>query len=301
MDLRTDRRTARRLTVIALLLPLLAGCAHSNGGEASGTGSPISPSASESRPAPAPASASSAASTPSATPFDLRSELTGLVSDSSVDLEIVVAGTGSSSTGVGEVDADTAWSTMKVPIAIAALQNGSAEMDDVKAAITLSDNDAAIDLWNSLGAGDDAANTVQAVIRRFGDSRTVVLPDDRAGADEPFGMTRWTAADQVRFVEGLACTTDPSAVKVRDYMGQIDPSEQFGLAGVHPSMVKAGWGNEDNGDYTVRQMAILPHDGGYSAVTFIAQGSEDEVDRTVANLKTWFAAHRKELPVRHCS
>lgn len=293
-----DRRAVRRTTTTALLLPLLAGCAH--GGVGSEASSPVAPISATTASRPAPGSASPTPSATPMTPAGLRSELTGLVSDSSVDLQVVVAGTGTSAVSVGEVDADTAWSTMKVPIAIAALQNGSTEMGDVKEAITLSDNDAAIDLWDSLGAGTGAADTVQTVIRRFGDSDTTVQPDGQDGSDEPFGMTQWRAVDQVRFVEGLACTTDPSAVKVRGYMGQIDPSEQFGLAGIHPSMVKAGWGDEDDGDYTVRQMAILPHNDGYSAVTFIAQGPEDGVDRTVADLKVWFTAHIKDLPVRHC-
>lgn len=286
MDLKIDRRTVSRtigrITAAVLLPALLTACAHP-----AATSPTSSPPPSGARPAPS-------------SPPILRSQLAALVADSGVDLQIVVAGTGFTATSVGKVDQDTAWSTIKVPIAIAAMTTGSPDPDDVEQAISVSDNDATMHLWSLLGEGTGAADTVQKVISRLGDSRTVVLPDDDAGPDQPFGMTRWRATDQLRFTEGLACATDAASVRVRGHMARIDPSEQFGLAGIHPSMVKGGWGIEDDGDYTIRQMAVLPHGGGYSAVVFIAQGPQGDVDRTVATLRTWFTAHRDDLPLRRC-
>ncbi|AXE39315.1 serine hydrolase [Acidipropionibacterium virtanenii] len=280
---RTMRALAAALVGCLSSAILLGGCA--------GAGSPATASS--------PADPSSPSSSPSPTPVD-AADLTALTREVPTSMQIVVSAQGSNLITAGSIRTPTAWSTLKVPIAIAALSRGTADTDDVKEAITVSDNDAAIRLWNSLGAGERAADTVQAVLSAHGDKDTTVLPD-RVDPDEPFGMTRWQADDQARFMEWLACTDDSSARTVRSYMGQIDSSQQFGLSSIHPSMVKAGWGDEDSGQYTVRQMAVLPHDDGYSVVTFIAQGdSESSVDRTVDAVGTWISAHSSQLPLRHC-
>lgn len=285
-------RAALRVAGAAVAAVLLVGC--------SGRGSAATPSSG----GPVASRSASAAMTPSSSPRATTigaTDLTALTRTVPASLQIVIAGTGTDQISAGRVSTPTAWSTLKVPIAIAALGKGTADMDDVKEAITISDNDAAIRLWNSLGSGEGAADTVQAVLSAHGDPDTTVLPDAKVDPDEPFGMTRWQAGDQARFTDWLACSTDSSARTVRSYMGQIDSSQQFGLASIHPSMVKAGWGDEDSGQYTVRQMAVLPRDGGYSVVTFIAQGdSQASVDRTVEEVGSWISAHASQLPLRHC-
>lgn len=287
------RSGARAAAGLALAVAMTAsGCAG-------GAGTTPSPSTTS----PSPSRTRSPSPTPTPTPRpSLQAQLSSLVKQASpVSLQVVVSGAGSSMVSVGSVATPTAWSTIKVPIAIAALQNGSAKMDDVEQAITISDNDAAIRLWNGLGSGEGAADDVQALLAAHGDPHTVVLPDPKVNADEHFGSTRWQAGDQAQFANWLACTTDRSAVTVRSYMSKIDPSQQFGLASIHPSMVKAGWGGEDSGQYTVRQMGVLPHGGGYTVVTFIAQGpSEASVESTVDVVGKWFSARTSQLPVRRC-
>ena len=68
---------------------------------------------------------------------------------------------GSWSTGV-------AWSTIKVPLAVAALRADVARSDQLNAVITRSDNAAAEELWSQLG--DGAAQLVQSVMREAGDT-----------------------------------------------------------------------------------------------------------------------------------
>lgn len=289
-----QRRAVVWIVSAAVTGVLLAGCADRGPGAAQSPGRTASGSAST------PTRSTTPSPTASATTVD-AAELTSLTQQVATPLQIVVSGTGTDQISAGRISTPTAWSTLKVPIAIAALSRGTADIDDVKEAITISDNDAAIRLWNSLGSGEGAADTVQSVLSAHGDADTTVLPDAKVDPDEPFGMTRWQADDQARFTDWLACATDPSARTVRSYMGQIDSSQQFGLAGIHPSMVKAGWGDEDSGQYTVRQMAVLPHDDGYSVVTFIAQGdSEASVDRTVQEVGKWISARSSQLPLRHC-
>lgn len=287
------RSGARAAAGFALAMAMaVSGCAG-------GAGTTAGPSATS--PSPSRSSSPTPTSTPTPQP-NLQAQLSSLVKQASpVSLQVVVSEAGSSMVSAGSVATPTAWSTMKVPIAITALQNGSANMGDVEQAITVSDNDAAVRLWNGLGSGDGAADDVQALLAAHGDPHTVVLPDPRANPDKPFGLTRWQAGDQAQFANWLACTNDRSAVTVRSYMSKIDPSQQFGLASIHPSMVKAGWGDEDSGQYTVRQMGVLPHGGGYTVVTFIAQGpSEASVESTVDTVGKWFSARASQLPVRRC-
>ena len=75
-----------------------------------------------------------------------------------------------------------AWSTIKVPLAIAALNesgDGGGLESAASAAITVSDNAAAEQLWASLGSPEEAALAVEGVLQQFGDLSTVV-PSSRA-------------------------------------------------------------------------------------------------------------------------
>ncbi|PQM49300.1 hypothetical protein C1Y40_00468 [Mycobacterium talmoniae] len=68
-----------------------------------------------------------------------------------------------------------AWSTIKVPLAIAALRaNRDAAQPLAVKAITESDNAAAEQLWSQLGPPDQAARRVQDILRDGGDPATVV-------------------------------------------------------------------------------------------------------------------------------
>jgi hypothetical protein len=66
----------------------------------------------------------------------------------------------------GELRESRAWSTMKVPVIVAAIAAGHADWEAIEAAVTRSDNDAALRLWDRL---DDGAAQVEAVLREAGD------------------------------------------------------------------------------------------------------------------------------------
>src|SRR5829696_7659664 len=101
----------------------------------------------------------------------------------------------------GEITHSRGWSTMKVPVIVAAITAGRANGHDVEAAITRSDNDAALRLWDQL---DDPAAEVEAVLRRAGDDETTLErePDPRGWSS--FGRTVWSLAAAVRFYGALA-------------------------------------------------------------------------------------------------
>jgi hypothetical protein len=99
----------------------------------------------------------------------------------------------------GELRAARAWSTMKVPVIAASITSGRANWHDVELAITRSDNDAALRLWDGL---DDGAAEVEAVMHRAGDADTRLerVPDPRGWSS--FGRTVWTLEPAATFYRG---------------------------------------------------------------------------------------------------
>lgn len=156
-----------------------------------------------------------------------------------------------------------AWSTIKVPLAVAALRAGvSAPVDLV---ITDSDNAAAEELWSQLG--DRAAHLVQAVLREAGDPATVVESRRLRTEYTPFGQTRWSLVDQARFAAGL--TQLPDTARVVELMGSLCNEHAWGLA-AKGFAAKGGWGPGFGDDYLVRQFAIVPTTSGVVGVALAA-------------------------------
>lgn len=164
-----------------------------------------------------------------------------------------------------------AWSTMKVPLAIAAVRRDPDKIDySVSATITASDNSAADALWESLGTPQQAAAAVQAVLREAGDTVTTV-PVKRVRADySAFGQAEWALADQVVFASRLPCLSGSKAVV--DLMDEIGASQQWGLgAEFDKAEYKGGWGPDTSGGYLVRQFGLVPTGGGKLAIAVAAQ------------------------------
>ncbi len=157
-----------------------------------------------------------------------------------------------------------AWSTVKVPLAVAALRAGVE--GPVAEAIVHSDNPAAEELWSRLGG--DAAQLVQTVIRQAGDNATVVESRRLRAEYTPFGQTRWTLADQARFAAGLAQVVD--AAPVVELMGHLCEEHSWGLA-AKGYAAKGGWGPGLRGEYLVRQFAIVPRSSGTLGVALAAE------------------------------
>ncbi len=97
-----------------------------------------------------------------------------------------------------------AWSTIKVPLAIAALRSDWLRARDLAVkTITESDNAASEELWSRLGDPADAARQVQAVIAEGGDTATVVESRRLRPGFTAFGQTQWTLQRQARFAAEL--------------------------------------------------------------------------------------------------
>jgi Beta-lactamase enzyme family len=156
----------------------------------------------------------------------------------------------------GDLLESRAWSTMKLPVIVAAIEAGHADWDAIEAAITRSDNDAALRLWQAL---DDGPAQVEAVLRRAGDPDTTLEcePDPRGWSS--FGRTVWSLAAAATFYRALARGELLSAVDtghVLDAMGRVVQDQRWGLGAQPGVRFKAGWGPSERpeGGYEVIQV-----------------------------------------------
>ncbi len=176
----------------------------------------------------------------------------------------------SEATGFGSLQSGSAWSTSKVPIALRVLEDAggprglsAAQAEEMRSALTLSDNEAAASLFGDLegshGGLDGASAAVDEVLREGGDESTLISTQGR-GEFSTYGQTEWSLGNQQRFMSSLAagCVVGPeSSDYVLDLMGEVS-SDTWGLgsAGL-PARWKGGWGPGIDGGYLVRQMGIL--------------------------------------------
>ncbi|WP_428341478.1 hypothetical protein [Mycobacterium sp.] len=195
---------------------------------------------------------------------------------------VAIASAGAEPVSLGEWSVGVAWSTIKVPLAVAALRAGVARSDQLIAAITRSDNAAAEDLWSHLG--DPAAALVQSVLREAGDPVSVVESGRLRSEYTPFGQTRWSLADQARFAAGLSLV--PGSSPVIDLMGALTVDHQWGLA-AKGLAAKGGWGPGLSDEYLVRQFAIVSGTVGVALAAEVRDGGYQAGVEAMNSLADW--------------
>ena len=243
---------------------------------------------------PKPQSAASASgSSASLAGFDeLEASLPG-----QVGLAIGPPGSGPAASA-GSLTNGSAWSTSKVPVALRVLQEAggpsglsSSQEANIRAALTASDNTAALALFADLerryGGAAGAAAAVEEVLAEAGDTTTHVSSVGRDGFT-PFGQTEWSLELQELFMSRLAagCVGSPASREfVLGLMGEVS-SDIWGLgsAGL-PARWKGGWGPGTDGRYLARQMGTLSV-GGSEAVVALAALPEDGSFETAQSMAT---------------
>ena len=217
-------------------------------------------------------------------------------------IAVSAVGNGQAPIMLGDWEHGPAWSTIKVPLIIAALrqENPPTVTDAMTAAITESDNAAAESIWASLGDPVTAARKVEAVLRQTGDSTTVqsqkVRPEFTA-----FGQTDWSLTDQARFTSVAVC--DSANAPVFALMGRVQPDQRWGIGTVPGAQFKGGWGPSPTGSYLVRQLGVLPAPNGRIAVALAAQpasGKFDDGTAALDEMASWLTAHLGALPAGQC-
>jgi hypothetical protein len=196
---------------------------------------------------------------------------------------------------LGDLQSAVAWSTSKVPVAMAAISAGVADDSDLSQAITASDNAAATRLWDALGGGAQAAAATDAQLRAAGDAATTTESRTLRSGFTPFGQTNWSLGDQARFTAGMACTDAGS--RVLGLMGETISAQRWGLGSTgNPAQLKGGWGPGSApgaaGGYLDRQMGVVTIDGKPLAVAIAAQpgdGSHESGTAALTTLARWVA------------
>lgn len=196
-----------------------------------------------------------------------------------------------------------AWSTIKVPLAIAALRHSPKQASPlVPLAIRNSDNVAAEELWAQLGQPDEAAEAVGVILREGGDSLTRLETQRTRGPKyTAFGQTDWSVADQAVFMAALPCLADSEPV-ITD-MKSLAANQQWGMALRTDTAAKGGWGPSPEDAYLVRQVATITTPEGHLGVALSAlpqDGSFDTGIAQVGKLAEWVGRHLGEFAAKRC-
>ena len=181
----------------------------------------------------------------------------------------------------GELSESRAWSTMKVPVIVAAIAAGQADWQAVEAAITRSDNDAALLLWDRL---DDGAAAVEAVLRQAGDDQTTLEPDPDPRGYSSFGRTVWSLTAALSFYAALArgeLLPEADTERVLDAMGRVVPEQRWALGQIAGIRFKGGWGPSERpeGGYEVIQVGIA----GPRVIAIAARAEDSEAAKRLAS------------------
>ena len=202
----------------------------------------------------------------------------------------------------GDLLSGPAWSTIKVPLILAAYRAGRPPRvtDEMTAAITESDNAAAESIWSSLGDPATAAHQVDTVLSGAGDPTSVesrrVRPEFSA-----FGQTEWPLTDQVRFLSAAWCDTANEPIFA--LMGHVEADQSWGIGTIGGTRFKGGWGPSPTGRYLVRQMGVLATPDGLAAVALAVQPDSGRFEDGVADLTQiagWLRSHAAKLPAGQC-
>jgi hypothetical protein len=217
---------------------------------------------------------------------------------------IALAPVGGSETPVrlGSWRSGPAWSTMKVPLVMAALREERVPYvtEQMTAAITKSDNAAADAIWTGLGDPATAAGKVDAVLADAGDATHVQSQQVRREFSA-FGQTDWPLTNQVRFMSTAAC--DSRNTPVLTLMGRIDKGQRWGLGRIPGARFKGGWGPSPTGKYLQRQIGLISTPLGLSVVAVAAEpysGTYGDGIRVLDKVADWLANHIVILPSRRC-
>ena len=186
----------------------------------------------------------------------------------------------------GDTRPEPAFSTMKVPLAIAALRQSQAFYPDAEAAVTRSDNPAAHRMFGQVPAAG-----YEGVIREAG-ARTTTPAGYQMG-------TLWTTSDQAEFASGLRCVAGHEPVL--DMMGRIVDYQHWGLGRIGGARYKGGW-NYHEGGHLARQFGLIPGPNGDIAVAITAHSPKGhEGSFAMLNeLADGLSAMRGDLPTSRC-
>lgn len=286
--------SSRPLAALAVLLALICSCSTSTG-EAQPSSDPAKPT-----PTSAHAHPPALPAAPSTDPVEasfaaLAAQIPGHVG--------VAISDGQSTTTFGDWQTGPAWSTIKVPLSIAALRADPTTAGPLMIrAITQSDNAAADQMWALLGEPAAAAAAVHQVLAEGLNRDVVVQAEQIRPPYSPYGQTVWSQADAAHFAWALPCIADAEPVLTQ--MHNITADQRWGMATNTEVGTKGGWGPDPDGTYLARQIAVVHTESGSRGVALAAKpddGSFTTATMILNMLADWITQHDHELPSRECS
>ncbi len=157
----------------------------------------------------------------------------------------------------------------------------------IDAALTASDNDAALALWDRLGPPEAAAAAVEDVLASAGDTATKVETQVLRAGFTPFGQTRWSLAAQVQLMAALPDL--PHSEAIRSRLRRVVPEQRWGLGALGEDVeLKGGWGPDPGGRHLIRQMGIVRGSGLAVALAAVpADGSFESGTGALDRLAEW--------------
>ena len=214
------------------------------------------------------ASASASDNADAAIAKDLDRAVEAVSKDYDAKVGVAIAA-GNQKISAGDKGEGPAWSTIKVPIAITALQDG-ADPSLVDLAIKESDNDAAYALWSQVQWEEGVASeAVEKLLREHGSNASI--------EDDAFGYSTWPLQEQANFGAQLPCIKE--AEYVHEVLNDIVEWQNVGLSKHTSTRAKSGWGLDENSDdYTFRQFGVHEKDGKRVgvALSVIVEGEDYE-------------------------
>lgn len=209
---------------------------------------------------------------------------------------------GQQASSFGTWTSGAAWSTIKVPLSIAALRVDQESADALmQRAISQSDNAAADRMWNMIGDPQTAANAVGAILREGGDTGVAVQSQQVRPPYSPYGQTDWPADQAALFGFRLPCIAGADSVIAQ--MRALGGNQQWGLASFADVAAKGGWGPGPDGGYLVRQIALVTNHSGTFGVSISAKPADGSFDTGTAmldSLGAWVDQRRDKIPGGHC-
>ena len=214
------------------------------------------------------ASASASDNADAAIAKDLDRAVEAVSKDYDAKVGVAIAA-GNQKISAGDKGEGPAWSTIKVPIAITALQDG-ADPSLVDLAIKESDNDAAYALWSQVQWEEgEASEAVEKLLREHGSKASI--------EEGSFGYATWPLQEQANFGAQLPCIKE--AEYVHEVLNDIVEWQNVGLSKHTSTRAKSGWGLDENSDdYTFRQFGVHEKDGKRVgvALSVIVEGEDYE-------------------------
>ncbi|AXK37771.1 hypothetical protein DVA86_30170 [Streptomyces armeniacus] len=146
---------------------------------------------------------------------------------------------------------------------------------DARQMIQVSDNHAADRLWRAIGGADGLAEA----------NRTFGLTGTVPGADDHWGLTTTTAADQLRLLTAVTAADSPltpeSRAYVRALMSRVRSGQDWGVsAAADPgtgTALKNGWlPRTASGLWVVNSVGVVRHDGHELLLAVLCDGQPSQ-------------------------